>query len=159
MRFTNDIAVFGNRNFRGKCPRESVEQVTLFAEIRRRWPDTIGAIAIHPRNEQQLRGGQFSTMARSKAEGMQKGAPDCVIPGSPALLIELKRRDHTKSKWQDGQQEYLRAAQLCGATVCVALGWEGAMLAIEEWHARYVVTGMWCHCVRSAGLGGRHAGD
>jgi len=45
----------------------------------------------------------------------------------------MKRQDHTKSKWQPGQLEYLEAAHYAGAFVCVALGWEAAMEAVEDW--------------------------
>jgi hypothetical protein len=64
---------------------------------------------------------------------MTEGASDIIIPGCPAFVCELKRRDHTKSKWQDGQLEYLETAQKAGAFVCVALGADAAMEAFEEW--------------------------
>ena len=65
---------------------------------------------------------------------MVKGASDIIIPGGPAFVCELKRRDHTQSKWQDGQQEYLDAAQRAGAFVCIALGYKAA----EEAFGRYL---------------------
>lgn len=129
MKFPDDIPVFGDTAFRGDCPPESNEQVTFFAQLRKRYPE-LGAIAIHPRNEGKR--GHYQVQ-REKAEGMTPGAADVVIPGCPALVIELKRRDHTKSSWQKGQQEYLLACKAQGATVAVALGWEAAMRAVEEW--------------------------
>lgn len=72
-------------------------------------------------------------VAKQKSEGMTKGTPDIVIPGRRTFLCELKRRDHTKSTWQDGQQEYLLAAQKQGAFVCVALGVDAAMEAFDEY--------------------------
>lgn len=125
--------IFGNVNFRGKCPVESVEQITFFSNLRREYPDTLGVLAIHPRNEQMLRGGQFRGMIRQKAEGMTPGASDVVIPGAPSFVCEIKRADHTKSKWQPGQIEYLIGAQNAGAFACLALGWEGAWAALQEW--------------------------
>ena len=68
-----------------------------------------------------------------KSEGMTPGAADIVIPGSPAFVCELKRKDHTKSQWQDGQIEYLEASKKAGAFVCVALGCDAAWLAFQEW--------------------------
>ena len=70
-----------------------------------------------------------------KAEGMVKGASDIIIPGGPAFVCELKRRDHTKSVWQDGQQEYLYAAQRAGAFVCIALGHKAAREAFGRYLA------------------------
>lgn len=127
--------VYGDTGFRGNCPAEAVEQVTFFNRLRREYPDTWGRLAMHPRNEQQLKGGQFQGMARQKAEGMTPGASDIVIPGRRTFVCELKRRDHTKSKWQDGQIEYLTAAHDAGAFACVALGYEAAWRAFCDWLA------------------------
>tara|TARA_R110000868_G_scaffold82206_1_gene232214 strand:- start:597 stop:833 length:237 start_codon:yes stop_codon:yes gene_type:complete len=71
--------------------------------------------------------------ARHKAEGMTPGAADVIIPGSPAFVCEIKRRDHTKSRWQDGQVEYLEACAKAGAFVCVALGGDAAGNAFEDY--------------------------
>lgn len=127
--------MFGDQSFRGKCPRESAEQITFFNELRRLHPDTYGALAIHPRNEQRLIGGQHRGMIKQKAEGMTPGASDVIIPGRVTFVCEIKRQDHTKSKWQAGQVEYLNAAQDMGAFACVALGWVGAREAFDRWRA------------------------
>ena len=124
--------VYGDTAFRGKCPKESLEQITFFNKLRSEYPDTLGAIAVHPRNEQQLRGGQHKSIIKQKAEGMTKGAADVIIPGSPAFVCEIKRQDHTQSAWQDGQVGYLTAAHNAGCFVCVALGWRGAWEALQE---------------------------
>lgn len=125
--------VFGDPSFRGKCPTEALEQVTFFAMLRREYPATWGVLAIHPRNEGLKTNGQFASVQRHAAEGMTKGAADIIIPGRPALVCELKRRDHTQSAWQDGQVEYLTAAHEAGAFACVALGHEAAWEAVLEW--------------------------
>jgi hypothetical protein len=52
-------------------------------------------------------------------------------------VCELKRRDHTKSKFQPGQEEYLRAAQQLGSFACVALGVDAAEEAFNEYLARF----------------------
>ena len=125
--------VYGDVSFRGKCPTEALEQVTFFAMLRREYPATWGALAIHPRNEGLKEKGQFASVQRHTAEGMTKGAADIIIPGRPALVCELKRRDHTQSAWQDGQVEYLTAAHEAGAFACVALGHEAAWEAVQAW--------------------------
>lgn len=127
------IPIFGDTSFRGDCPTESVEQITFFSWLRREYPETWGALALHPRNEGQLRGGQFRTMSRAKAEGLTPGASDVVIPGSPAFVCEMKRADHTRSTWQKGQVEYLIAAKNAGAFACLALGHKGAIDAVRCW--------------------------
>lgn len=133
MKLPSDIPVYGDPAFRGDCPKEAVEQITFFGELRRRHPDTLGILAIHPKNEEKRSGAKFGQLARDKAMGLSPGASDIIIPGSPSFVCELKRADHTKCKWQDGQLEYLRAAQEEGAFACVALGWEAAIQAVEDW--------------------------
>ena len=122
------VPIYGDLSFRGKCPTESVEQITFFNRIRK--VPVWGVIALHPRNEGKR---HYKQVSREKAEGMTAGASDIIIPGCPAFVCELKRRDHKKSQWQDGQKEYLEAATKSGAFVCVALGADAAMEAFEEW--------------------------
>lgn len=128
MRFPQWLRVVGDVSYRGDCPSETAELVTFFAVLRRELPE-YGRISIHPRNEGRR---TYQQARRQKSEGMTKGAPDILIPCARPIIIELKRRDHTKSKWQDGQEEYLERAQACGARVFVALGWEAAIQAVRD---------------------------
>ena len=127
------IPVYGDQTYRGKCPPENVEQASFFAKLRREYPDTFGRIALHPRNEGLLINGQFQAVVKHQLEGLAKGAADVVIPGARTFICELKRCDHTLSKWQDGQIAYLEAAANAGAFVCVALGAAAAWEAFEGW--------------------------
>ena len=127
------VVTFGDTGFRGKCPSEAQEQVTLFNRLRREYPDTWGRLAVHPRNEGLRAGGQFSSVAKHKAEGMTPGAADIIIPARVAFVCELKRRDYTQSAWQDGQMEYLTASAKAGAFACVALGCDAAWEALAVW--------------------------
>lgn len=124
------VKVYGDTSWRGKCPTETVEQVTFFGRLRRQYPETWGRLAIHPRNEGKRTAQQTQ---RAKAEGMTAGTSDIVVPGSPAFVCELKRRDHTLSKWEPGQLDYLESAARAGCFVCVALGADAATEAFEEW--------------------------
>ena len=128
------VRVYGDVTFRGQCPLEELEQVTFFNRLRREYPDW-GRLALHPRNEQQLRGGQFRALTKHKAEGMPPGASDIIIPARVTFVCELKRRDHTKSAWQEWQIEYLAEAHSKGAFSCLALGADAAWQAFEEWRA------------------------
>jgi len=133
MKFHPEIAVYGDTKWRGKCPKEEVEQASFFSKLRREYPDTWGRIAIHPRNEGLKEKGQFSSVLKHAAEGMTKGASDIMMPGCPSFVCELKRQDHTLSTWQEGQQEYLLAAAKAGSFVCVALGAVAAWEAFTVW--------------------------
>jgi hypothetical protein len=127
--------VYGDLSFRGKCPREELEQVTFFGRLRERYPDTWGALAVHPRNEGLKIGGHIRAVAKHRAEGMTAGASDIIIPGHPAFVCEMKRRDPTQSEWQDGQIEYLTAAHRAGCFACAAFGVDSAWQAFTEWEA------------------------
>lgn len=139
MKFPESIRLFGNKDFRGNCPKEQLEQSSFFSKLRREHPDSYGIIALHPRNEGLIKAGQFQAMAKKRVEGMAVGAADIVIPGCPAFVCELKRQDHTKSHWQEGQIAYLEAAQDSGAFVCVALGAAAAWEAFLEWRGLNVL--------------------
>lgn len=133
MIFPDWLPIYGDRSFRGECPLESAEQATFFQQLRKAYPDSYGLLALHPKNEGKRSGAQFQQLARDKALGLSPGAADIVIPGSPTLILEVKRRDHTKSSWQAGQLPYLEAAMKAGCFVGVALGWEAAWEAFKEW--------------------------
>lgn len=131
MKFEPWLSVYGDTNYRGDCPPESAEQITFFSRLRKEHPDTWGKMAIHPKNEGKRRGGQFQQLAMDKAMGLQPGASDIVIP--MGFACEMKRLDHTKSRWQEGQVAYLKAVHDAGGFACVALGWEAAWEAFNEW--------------------------
>lgn len=132
MKFNPKIPVYGDTSYRGDCPPETMEQVTFFNQL----TDDLRQIAIHPKNEEKRKGKDFQRLKKDKALGMTPGASDIILPGGPAFVCELKRRDHTKSKWEDGQQEYLEECANRGAFVCVALGWEAAFEALKDWQSR-----------------------
>ena len=127
MKFPQYIPLYGDPSWRGECPTETAEQATFFNQL----PPDIKRIALHIRNEGKRSYAQHNKM---RAEGgFVSGASDIVIPGAPAFVCELKRMDHTKSRWQTGQLEYLEACQRMGAFVCIALGWEAAMKSVKDW--------------------------
>ena len=133
MKFPYWLPVYGDASYRGPCPVEDVEQIKFFGSLRIEWPQ-YSRIAIHPKIEGKRTPQQVAK--ERKMGGMNTGASDIIIPGCPALVIEMKRRDHTKSKWQAGQIDYLEASKNAGAMVCVALGAEAAIQAVEEWHSQ-----------------------
>lgn len=138
MKFNPLIPVYGDPAFRGKCPKEDVEQVSFFNRLRKEYPTSWGILALHPRNEGLVSKGQFSTVIKHKAEGMTAGASDIIIPAAKSFVCEMKRRDHTLSAWQDKQEDYLIAALEAGSFACVALGAVGAWEAFEAWRATLV---------------------
>ena len=124
------IPVFGDVTFRGKCPLETPEQVPFLAMLRAEFPE-LADIAVHIRNEGKRSKRQGY---QQKQEGLNTGASDIVIPCNPPILIEIKRRDHTQSKTNQKQIDYLNNSYNQGALVCFALGAVGAMEAVRAWH-------------------------
>ena len=130
MKFPEGLKVYGDPTYRNKkCPTESAEQITFFNVLRAKYPD-IAQLSIHVRNEGKRTHAQTN---RQKAEGMNVGASDIIVIGSPVFVCELKRKDHTLCRFQDGQLEFLEAAKESGAYACVALGHEAALNAVGEW--------------------------
>jgi hypothetical protein len=125
MKFPTWLSVFGDVDYRGKCPNESAEQITLFNAVRKEYPH-----ALHPRNEGKR---TMQQAQRQKAEGMTSGAADIIIPSKQTFVCELKRQDHTKSAWQPKQLEFLESCHNAGAFVCVALGYKSALEALKKW--------------------------
>ena len=128
MKFPKHIPVYGDKSFRGECPKEVEEQRTAIKEIRDRWPDTLGRLVVHPRNEGKR---DYRQHTREFLDGLTAGASDIIIPGSPSLVIELKRRDHTLSRLSDKELIYLLAAKDGGSHAVIALGWEAAIEAVD----------------------------
>lgn len=127
MNLKHDIPVYGDIKFRGICPVEALEQITFFNKIRREYPNSWGKIATHVRNEGKK---SVQQVKREKAEGMVTGASDIIVGG---FYCELKRQDHTKCKISDDQIEYLTAINNLGYFGCIALGYEAAYKAFQEY--------------------------
>ena len=133
MKIPDWLPVYGDINFRGDCPREDAELMTFFNELKRIYPH-LSAVAIHPDNEGLVIGAAHNAHIKQKAKGaIKKGAADIIIVGNPTFVCEMKRQDHTKSQWQDGQLEFLEASKNNGAFVCVALGYVAALNAVKDW--------------------------
>ena len=131
MKMPEWLKCYGDTSFRGECPPESAEQITFFRKLRDEYPDSYGRLAVHPKNEAKRSGKQFNQLSKDKAMGLSPGASDIIVP--LGFACEMKRHDHTKSKWQPGQLEYLKAVHDAGGFACVALGWKGAWEAFEAW--------------------------
>lgn len=131
MKLPDEIRLYGDPTFRGACPLEQAEHITFFSQLRARHPE-LGALAMHPANEGKR---HLSRYRHDVLMGLSVGAADIVIPGAPTFICELKRCDQTKSKMSETQINWLLSAQEQGAFVCVALGWEAAMQALEDYRS------------------------
>jgi len=122
------IRIYGDLTYRNpKAPKEDQEAQTLVNQVRKSYPDLL---IMHIKNEGKKTKAQADF---EKSMGMLKGASDFIVLGSPSLVLELKRQDHTLSAWQPSQQEFLLKSQEQGCFACVCFGWEAGMQAIEDW--------------------------
>ena len=128
MKIDSRIKVYGSLSYRDpKAPKEDLESITLVNQVKKRYPHLL---MMHIKNEGKKTKAQADF---DKSMGMLKGASDFIILGSPSMCLELKRKDHTLSAWQTGQQEFLIESQKQGCFSCVCFGWEAGIEAIEDW--------------------------
>ena len=124
------IPIYGDVKYRNKkCPKESVEQKTIFNELRLNHP-TQARLATHVKNEGKRTDAQIN---EDKQQGLNTGFSDVIIIGSPVFVCEVKREDMTTSTYTEEQESFLLAAIESGAFVCVALGHKGFFEAFKEW--------------------------
>lgn len=133
MKIPQEIRIYGDINYRGKCAKESLEQITFVNRVRKEYPDTHGITLFHAKNEAKLINGQFKAIDKDRAMGMSVGCADIHAPGKPSLCMEIKRKDHTLSKVTDEQIRYLLASKNNGSFTCIALGCDAAWEAFNEW--------------------------
>ena len=125
--------VYGDPDWRGKCPLEAAEAVSFFCQLRAEFPE-LAKVATHIRNEGKRTKRQGY---QHQQEGMNTGASDVIIPVCPPIVMEMKRRDHTESSISKEQVDYLVAAASGGAFAGVALGAAGAMEMVRAWVAKH----------------------
>lgn len=127
------LKVYGDPTYRNKkCPKEDAELKTFVNQVRKINPD-VARVLLHINNEGKRRHDEVNDL---KAKGsINPGASDIIIPGKPCFVLEMKRKDMAESDWQPGQVDYLKQCQDMGCFVCLALGYESALMAFNEWCA------------------------
>lgn len=128
MKISSEIKVYGDLDFRDKnCAKEDLVVQTIVNQVRKRYPHVLFT---HIKNEGKRTKAQ---MDFDKSMGLLGGVSDLVFFGNPMMCMEVKRKDHTLSKWQPYQQEFLIETQKQGVFSCVVLGWEAGIEAVEDW--------------------------
>lgn len=125
---TNKFITLKPDEFPKNVPSESMEQITFFNQLRKNYPE-LSKIAIHIKNEGKKSIGEAM---KDKAEGLVSGAPDIMIPGSPTLMIEMKKQSKS-ARVSQNQKDYMNNAVKNGAMCFVCYGWEMAWVALEKW--------------------------
>lgn len=129
MIIPDGIKVYGDINFRDKkCPIEDAELATFFNQLKKKYPE-LAKVALHIKNEGVRTAKQAE---KEKIKGaLLKGAVDIVIPPI-RFVAELKRTDHTLSKIDDEQVEYLISNQDLGGFSCICLGYKAVFEALDD---------------------------
>lgn len=108
--------------YRGDCPKEETDQIGYGLWMQHRFPN---ALWFHVPNETGTRSGpQF--VEKRRRMGVRSGVSDNVILthgiNHKCGLIELKRRDKTKSKVSNSQTQVLEDAISSGHFGAIAYG-------------------------------------
>lgn len=108
----------------GPCNKEDTDQQAFIAWIRYHCP---WVNVFHVTNESGT-SSSAGFIEKRKRMGVTKGVSDNIIltPGHDKSFaaMELKRRDRTKSKWQEGQREFLNQVVDDGGFASVSFGLE-----------------------------------
>ena len=124
------LPLYGDKTFRGDCELEAYEQKQFVKAVRKIFPVTLGKLITHIKNEGARSDSQTN---HDYSMGLWPGAADIIIIAKIPFVLELKRRDPTKSSFSQDSIVYLKTAQDQGAFVCGALGFAGAWDALEVW--------------------------
>ena len=121
------IRIYGNTEHRDGIRNENAQSQTFGNQVRKRYPDLL---IMHIKNEGKKTKAQADF---DRSRGMLTGASDFIILGNPTFCLEMKNTDHTQSTISKQQIEFLVNASEQGCFACVALGWEAALSAVEDW--------------------------
>ncbi|AUR93030.1 hypothetical protein NVP1181O_66 [Vibrio phage 1.181.O._10N.286.46.C9] len=133
MKIPNDIDIYGDNSYRGKCKKEDLEVVDFVSWLKENYRD-YHRLLIHPKNE-----GKKSAQQRNWDEKMgafNVGASDQIIPCLLPFVVEVKRENHAECSITNKQLDYLRTAKRNGAFTGIALGSKGLKLAFLEWKSQ-----------------------
>lgn len=129
------IEVVGDTSFRGDCPLEDAETITLINQIKSAYDGRFALSVLHVKNEKHRKDKtDFRELAAERKKGaMIAGWVDVTVTGFPTLFIEMKRLDHTLSTVPKVELDFLVANQKNDCWCCVALGWRAGFAFFERW--------------------------
>lgn len=127
MNIDSRIKIYGKIDYRDGKRNETAQAQTFVNQVRKKYPHLL---IMHIKNEGRKTKAQADF---DKSMGMLTGASDFIILGNPTFCLEMKNADHTMSTISKQQVDFLIKASSQGCFACVALGWEGAMQAVEDW--------------------------
>ena len=119
--------------FRGDCMLEDTEQINCISWLDYNYPE-IAPLLFHVVNESMM---PVNGRVKAKKKGLRAGVPDMVflykVAGYSGLIIELKRKDRTKSPIRKTQKEYLARFSGQGFATAICYGADQFKLCIKEY--------------------------
>jgi len=128
------IKYFGDKEYRGECPRETAEHLTFVSYIHNHYP-CLPLVHIKNEGARTWRQAKFDKSMGS----LRKGASDIIILHKVPFVMEIKRKDLSRSVVSDDQIEFLNNCDSLGCFTCIALGHQAAIAAFNEWRGLYYV--------------------
>ena len=114
--------------------RETAEHLTFVSYIHNHYP-CLPLVHIKTR---ALSLGDRLSLTRAW-EALCKGASDIIILHKVPFVMEIKRKDLSRSVVSDDQIEFLNNCDSLGCFTCIALGHQAAIAAFNEWRGLYYV--------------------
>ncbi len=119
--------------YRGKCPKEDTDLINLVAWFNYQYPH-LSPLLVHVVNESQL---PVQARVMLKKKGLKKGFPDLMLliknKEYSGLMLELKRRDKTKSRTSKEQENYSVELSDQGFSSTFCYGLEQAKKCIQDY--------------------------
>lgn len=132
----NGIEIFGDANWRGDCPLEDADTITICNHIRQAHGGRFEKSVLHVMNEKHRKDkADFRQLLAERKKGaIITGWSDVCVTGWPTLFMEVKRKDLSLSKLPQVEIDFLVANQNNDAWVFVVPGWEAGIACFENWY-------------------------
>lgn len=122
-----------NSTFRGNCDVEDQDQINFTSWFDYQYPH-FSPLYFHVVNESML---PVQGRVKAKKKGLKKGVSDIIIllkrGEYSGLIIELKRRDKSKSRVTKEQMDFLYEVDEQGFFCAVCYGFEQAKKCVQEY--------------------------
>ena len=123
--------------YRGPCNKEDDDGISFYAWVTYHYPEVN---IFHVANESGV-SSSAGHIEKRRRKGVTQGVSDYIIltPGiKPSAVIELKRRDRTKSKVSKDQIDFLERVASDGGYAAIAYGLDEAKKAFLQYYDKLV---------------------
>ena len=119
--------------YRGDCPLEDTDLINLVSWFDHNYPH-LSSLLVHVPNESKI---PVQGRVKLRMKGLKSGVQDLILfkkqGGYSGLCLELKRKDRTKSKVNQNQEDYAAEFSEEGFYCTFCYGLEEAKKCIKEY--------------------------